>query len=199
MSAKKTQIIAAAMDAFLQNGFAVSMDHVAERAVVSKQTIYTHFKSKEALFTAIIQERVGAFRLPSEDFNTELSLDNFLVSFAEKYLVHCLSKDSINIFKLIVGEAEKIPTVASIYFKEVLESPTSILQGFFEKQNKIGNLHFPDPRLAAEQFCGMVSQHVFTKALFMPFDLDEEERRTIAKEATKVFLHGHNKLKFWMN
>ena len=46
MSAKKTQIIAAAMDAFLQNGFAVSMDHVAERAVVSKQTIYTHFKSK---------------------------------------------------------------------------------------------------------------------------------------------------------
>lgn len=199
MSAKKTQIIAAAMDAFLQNGFAVSMDHVAERAVVSKQTIYTHFKSKEALFTAIIQEKCGAFSLPSHEMNSELSLDNFLVSFAEKYLAHALSKDSINIFRLIVGEAEKIPAVAAIYFNEVLESPAAILKGYFDKQNKIGNLHFPDSKLAAEQFCGMVSQHAFNKALFMPGELDDEARHTIAKESTKVFLHGHNKLKFWMN
>ncbi|MEU7812433.1 TetR/AcrR family transcriptional regulator [Pseudonocardia sp. NPDC049154] len=51
--AKQAAILAAATDCFLADGYAgASMDRVAERAGVSKQTVYGHFGGKESLFTA---------------------------------------------------------------------------------------------------------------------------------------------------
>src|ERR1700742_4043870 len=51
---KHTAILAAATDVFLHHGFlGTSMDEVAARAAVSKQTVYKQFASKEALFIAI--------------------------------------------------------------------------------------------------------------------------------------------------
>src|SRR5262249_29879004 len=59
-AAKHERIIAAATEAFLDFGFnAANMDLVAQRANVSKMTVYTHFKSKEALFGAIIDGLAG--------------------------------------------------------------------------------------------------------------------------------------------
>ena len=44
----------AARELFLREGFGVGMDAIAAEAGVSKVTVYNHFGSKEALFTAVI-------------------------------------------------------------------------------------------------------------------------------------------------
>ena len=47
---KRCAILEAAAEEFQANGFeGTSMDRVAERAGVSKRTIYNHFENKEAL------------------------------------------------------------------------------------------------------------------------------------------------------
>src|SRR5690242_20479659 len=55
----------AAAALFLENGYqGTSMDDIAAAAQVSKQTIYTHFLSKEALFADLVlgnAERVEEF------------------------------------------------------------------------------------------------------------------------------------------
>ena len=51
---KHDAIIRAASEMFLAEGFdRTSLDQIAQRAGVSKQTIYSHFADKEALFKAI--------------------------------------------------------------------------------------------------------------------------------------------------
>jgi TetR/AcrR family transcriptional repressor of mexJK operon len=50
-------ITRAASEMFLAEGFdRASLDQIAHRAGVSKQTIYSHFADKEALFRAICAE-----------------------------------------------------------------------------------------------------------------------------------------------
>ncbi|MFJ6686865.1 TetR/AcrR family transcriptional regulator [Streptomyces werraensis] len=51
---KRQAIVQAARELFLKEGFGVGMDAIAAAASVSKVTVYNHFGSKEALFTAVI-------------------------------------------------------------------------------------------------------------------------------------------------
>ncbi|MEU2233044.1 TetR/AcrR family transcriptional regulator [Streptomyces vietnamensis] len=51
---KRQAVIRAARDLFLREGFGVGMDAIAAEAGVSKVTVYNHFGSKEALFTAVV-------------------------------------------------------------------------------------------------------------------------------------------------
>ncbi|WP_137994437.1 TetR/AcrR family transcriptional regulator [Streptomyces vilmorinianum] len=51
---KREAIVHAARALFLREGFGVGMDAIAAEAGVSKVTVYNHFGSKEALFTAVV-------------------------------------------------------------------------------------------------------------------------------------------------
>ncbi|MEU6166312.1 TetR/AcrR family transcriptional regulator [Streptomyces tanashiensis] len=51
---KRQAVVRAARDLFLREGFGVGMDAIAAEAGVSKVTVYNHFGSKEALFTAVV-------------------------------------------------------------------------------------------------------------------------------------------------
>ncbi len=58
---KHKAILDAATEIFLRNGFlGTSMDEVALQSAVSKQTVYQHFASKEALFVEIVTTMTDA-------------------------------------------------------------------------------------------------------------------------------------------
>ncbi|MGW8762268.1 TetR/AcrR family transcriptional regulator [Streptomyces sp. NPDC055815] len=61
---KRQAVVRAARDLFLREGFGVGMDAIAAEAGVSKVTVYNHFGSKEALFTAVV---AGALDEPLGD------------------------------------------------------------------------------------------------------------------------------------
>ena len=54
-SARRTQLLAAARDVFVQRGYhAAAMDEIAERAGVSKPVLYQHFPGKLELYLALL-------------------------------------------------------------------------------------------------------------------------------------------------
>src|SRR3954452_16619624 len=54
-------LLAAAMEIFAERGYRdASVDEIAARAGYSKGAIYFHFSGKEALFFALLEERVDA-------------------------------------------------------------------------------------------------------------------------------------------
>ena len=64
--AKAEAILHAASELFLSQGFqGTSMDAVAKRAGVSKQTVYSHFANKEELFKACIGAKVAGYGFDS--------------------------------------------------------------------------------------------------------------------------------------
>jgi hypothetical protein len=53
---KRQAIVDAALEIFLARGFEAGIDLIAQRAGVSKVTIYNHFGSKKELFFAVIHD-----------------------------------------------------------------------------------------------------------------------------------------------
>ncbi|MGT2443983.1 TetR/AcrR family transcriptional regulator [Ensifer adhaerens] len=60
MERTRKLIVAAASDLFLKHGFlGTNMDEIAATAEVSKQTVYSHFQNKEALFLEVVRSMTG--------------------------------------------------------------------------------------------------------------------------------------------
>jgi AcrR family transcriptional regulator len=54
----RARLLAVAYETFAAEGLAVPIDEIARRAGVGPGTIYRHFPTKEALFKAVIEDRV---------------------------------------------------------------------------------------------------------------------------------------------
>jgi AcrR family transcriptional regulator len=54
----RQRVLEAAKEAFADEGLAVPLDEIARRAGVGAGTVYRHFPTKEALFEAVILDRV---------------------------------------------------------------------------------------------------------------------------------------------
>ncbi|MEV4149407.1 TetR/AcrR family transcriptional regulator [Amycolatopsis sp. NPDC049691] len=57
----RAKVLAAAEEAFAADGLAVPLDDIARLAGVGAGTVYRHFPSKEALFQAVVLERIEQF------------------------------------------------------------------------------------------------------------------------------------------
>ncbi|HEV2780424.1 MAG TPA: helix-turn-helix domain-containing protein [Actinophytocola sp.] len=54
----RARVLAAATEAFAAEGLAVPLDEIARRAGVGAGTVYRHFPTKEALFEAVMLDRI---------------------------------------------------------------------------------------------------------------------------------------------
>ena len=57
----RARVLEAAQAAFAAEGLAVPLDEIARRAGVGAGTVYRHFPTKEALFEAVILDRITRF------------------------------------------------------------------------------------------------------------------------------------------
>ena len=122
--ARPSELLAAALDLFVEKGFAATRaEQVAHRAGVSKGTLFLYFASKEELFKAVVRENISG-RYP--EWNAEL--DAFSGSSSD-LLHHCMQAwwaefgdtKASGISKLIMSEASNFPELAAFYEKEVVE------------------------------------------------------------------------------
>ena len=84
INAKRDAILEAATTAFRDEGFeCTSMDRIAELAGASKRTVYNHFRSKEALFQAVVERLFeDAAALKRVEWDSERPIEHQLADFA---------------------------------------------------------------------------------------------------------------------
>ena len=154
---KRQQILVAASDVFLQKGFSTSsMDNVAQQAGVSKQTVYSHFDNKEALFTAVIQHKVDEYQLDSEtEACQQLPLDARLTNIARRF-VHLLQDAEVNaMYRVVIGEIKTAPQVAQLFYQAGPQHGFDMLRNLFEEAG-IKHLSKEDIRRIAVEFFNLL-------------------------------------------
>ncbi|HZU87903.1 MAG TPA: TetR/AcrR family transcriptional regulator [Stellaceae bacterium] len=155
---KAESILAAAKQSFLARGFgAVSMDAIARAAAVSKATVYAHFASKEDLFGAVIgrecERRFAGFSAQELDPN-DLAASLFVLG--RRFLELILSPDAIALHRIILGEVTRFPLLGEVFWRAGPERNLMQIEAFMRRAAAVGALELGDPRLAAEQFVGLV-------------------------------------------
>jgi AcrR family transcriptional regulator len=194
--AKREAIVAAAAEVFLEMGFgAASMDAIARTAGVSKATIYSHFTNKQALFGAIMQGRCG--RMIDTAFSAaDLAArgpEAALTLIGRQFLDLLLTPGSLPLYRLVLAEAPRFPELGQVFYRSGPDRVAGALAAYLEEQHRRGALKVDDPRLAAEQFFGMVLGHLHIKVLLaiLPEPPGPEERARVVATAVATFMDGH--------
>lgn len=161
---KRLQMLYAAGSLFLDNGFdGVSMEQIAAAAGVSKQTVYSHFGSKEELFSAIIDSKVRLHDLTDELFNTNLPIHKVLTELGRHLTDLLMSDDAIGMFRVCISEAGQRDGIATLYWKAGPERLTHRFTHYLQHQKDTGKLQIEQPHFAAQQFLSMLKGEAFMR------------------------------------
>lgn len=139
----------------MEEGYRASLDRIAARAGVARQTLYNHFQSKEALFEAVIRTNMREVLVTLE--TTDGNLRANLMQFAKVYRQKVLSPAALATFRALVAEAPRCPDLVRSFFAAGPAQTVSCLARFLDDAMARGVLRRDDAELAAELLVGMLT------------------------------------------
>ncbi|MGW1341073.1 TetR/AcrR family transcriptional regulator [Kribbella sp. NPDC002412] len=197
---KRRAILAAATEVFLQHGYlGASMDLVAAKAGVSKQTVYKQFENKERLFAEIVggtsdQLLDGLTKAYAEKLDGATDAREALGNLARYFLDSLTNSSVLQLRRLVIAEADRFPEVCGAWFTSGFERSLEALGVALTSLTDRGMLReLPDPTLAAYQFAGLVMYKPMNRAMFAGTEArpPADEFDKLADQATEVFLAAY--------
>ncbi|MEX0298498.1 MAG: TetR/AcrR family transcriptional regulator [Kordiimonas sp.] len=188
---KNAAIVEAAAHLFLDKGFdGTSMDEVAKGAGVSKQTVYSHFSSKEQLFSASIRAVIERYYPETVlDRVEEHSLEADLRVVCESYAHLLMSKEAMAMFRLLVAAAPKGPMLANLFWNAGPREMQDRLEAFLLSRVQKGELDIPDIEVASSQIvCLLKAKSHFMHSIGLIDSISEEQIQKNVDNAVDVFL-----------
>jgi len=183
---KTEAILDAAQALFSEQGGGVSMEAIARRAGVSRQTLYNRFPSKLEIGRALAARRSDAISAPLRDGGDP---ETVLTTLAAVLLDKIVGEDGRASMRGVALMSPHAPEVALAIYEAGPRESLRRLSAWLAEQDRSGRLSVPDPDGAAEMFAGMVLGHGHLRGVLgvphPPFDRD-----TRATETARRFLRA---------
>ena len=190
--AKSEAILDAAMAVLADRGVSVSMDEIARRAGVSKQTVYNHFGSKAELVRIMAERRVHEMTAPLGAPDAVENPEEALAGFARVLMTAALQTRGASLYRTAILHAPQMPDVARAMWEAGPKASRARLAEFLALETKAGRIFCPNPAEAAEFFGGMVVGSYQTAILLgVEIDLDDARIERIATEAARRFIRAY--------
>ncbi len=150
----RQRLLDAACEAFREEGYRVSIDRIASRARVARQTVYNHFPGKDALFAEVVHHAIQSVLVTLEG---DSDVRTTLLAFGEAYRAKLLSPEGIAIFRTLTAEAPRFPALAKQFFRRGPQTTRKRLAEYLARAMGKGFLRRDDPDFAAEMLTDMLS------------------------------------------
>lgn len=139
---RRAAIIAAARRSFLAKGYAAtSMSGLLKTLGGSKTTLWSHFRSKEELFAAVIEDVTASFR---QQIETGLlapgELEETLVNFCRSLTGRLAQPDALATWRLVTAESGRFPAIGQIFYRQAAGQVERALATFLQGQIDAGRL-----------------------------------------------------------
>jgi TetR/AcrR family transcriptional regulator of autoinduction and epiphytic fitness len=193
---KRADIVRAAREEFLTQGFRdTSMDRVAERADVSKRTVYNHFDSKEDLFRAITVDLIGEIHQAARvEYDPGAPLADQLHTIADREVDLVTSQNYLASFRVLLVESIALPGIAREALASVPEGQDPLAQ-WIRAAAGDGRLAVDDVAIAAQHFYSLLKGAFFWPVIAGYRSAPRgRERSVLIDSAIEMFLdHYGNK------
>jgi AcrR family transcriptional regulator len=190
--ARPQEIIEAAMDEFVANGYAnAKLADVAKRAGVVKGTIYRYFETKADVFRAVARHLVaehlsaieGVPGSPATDAITALPL----------VLSHVAGKMSdarlSGIVRMVIVEGRTFPDLAAVWHDEVIAKVAGLLTSTIERGQSTGAIRKADPALMLFSIMGPMLLGALFRDTFQGSPL-APDLHALAAQHSDLLIHG---------
>lgn len=183
---KTEAILDAALALFSEKGALASMDAIARRAGVSRQTLYNRFPSKVEIGRALAARRSDAISAPLRAGGDP---ETVLTAMAAGMLEKLLANQAGASMRGVALMSPNDPELAQAIYEAGPAEGLRRLSAWLAEKDRKGLLRIPDPDAAAEMFAGMVLGHGHLRGVLgvahPDFDLDAR-----AAEAARRFLRA---------
>ncbi len=195
---KHKAILEAATEAFLRNGYlGANMDEIATLSGVSKQTVYKHFSSKEALFVEIVTSMTGragdAVHAEMPHVEGVEALRRYLVDYAWRQLTVVMTPRLMQLRRLVIAEVPRFPDLARVLYERGPLRAMTMLAAAFERLAARDLLVLDDPMAAASHFNWLVMAEPINRAMLLGDEAipSPEALRQHAERGVRVFLAAY--------
>ena len=187
-------IVDAARELFVELGFqATTLDKVAQRAKISKLSIYRHFESKEALFSAAIASHCHQFAPQALFEGIDGSAQEQLMAVGSSLLRTLLRSDVRSVEAMVMADRTKQKSLSKLHYEAGPAHIIAQIEALLRQLHAKSLLNVPDPLRSARLFA----------ALFKGSDLlmiarfdearaeDNNEIESYCQSAVAMFIAAH--------
>lgn len=194
---KRQAILDAAEEIFVRDGYdAAVVDEIADRSGVSKQTVYAHFGNKPTLFVDVV---VGATAAAADAVGPEVEpppsedLRDHLEGYGRRLLDVVLRPRLLGLRRLAIAEVRRFPQLGEAFWAGGPRRAMAAMSERFALLHAAGLLEVSDPEVAARTFNWLLMANPLNEVMLLGDAAipDDDERRIIAAEATRVFLAAY--------
>jgi TetR/AcrR family transcriptional repressor of mexJK operon len=165
------EILRAATATFVGKGYdGTSMEEIATKAGVSKQTVYKHFTDKETLFGEVVKSTAVYANDIVASVTTLLSEAEFikggLHQLSQLLLKMFMDEELLRLRRLIISNADRMPQLGRSWYENGFERMLGSMATCFRELTSRGLMNTPDPHIAASHFFGMLLWIPMNEAMF---------------------------------
>ncbi|WP_306371112.1 TetR/AcrR family transcriptional regulator [Nocardiopsis sp. CC223A] len=170
---KREAALAAAERQFLATGYeSVTMDSIAGESGIAKQTLYSHFGSKRALFLELVTAKTVAASehvLAEDGVRIEPGCDPRAVlgEVLRAQLATVLDPSILGLRRLVIGEATRSPELAAALYEHGPRRAITSLAAILRALADLAILRVPDPELAATHLNWLVMGEPVNRAMLL--------------------------------
>jgi len=192
---KESQILAIALDLFLEKGFNdTKMEEIAKIASMSKRTLYSRFRDKQSLFFSAVEDAADRYTITIDELKdvSESSLEGTLMNVARLRLKNLATTEGTRLQRIIWSHSFQFPEFFDQIFRRTTGPTLAFLESLFTQHNQRGTLALEAPSQAAAAFLSLVlggpARQITTGKQLSTEEL--EERLTFS---VTLFLNGARK------
>jgi AcrR family transcriptional regulator len=192
---KRNQVIDAAVELFLMNGYdQTSMDGIAARAGVSKTTVYAHYADKLALFKAVVERAAESLaiepkerkRVPASE-GVEERLTHLIVSVIEA----TIQPDFRAFLRIMISESARHPDLAEIMRAPARVDVAGRIADLLAEDAAANGRKTADPLAEATFLLRMASAGPQLDSLLFPkFEPKRAQLEAHTRHVVAIFLRG---------
>jgi AcrR family transcriptional regulator len=187
----ESRMISVARQMFGAHGYgATSMAAVARAARVSKNTLYSRFPSKAALFRAIVDHQIEALDPAVKPLRSrDKSLEATLRAYAEETIRASLTSEILQLNRLITSEAARFPELAEVAAARMETGVGQVVALIADAAERDG-VPCRDPRKAARMFLTITRGWYYGDILLTNRTVSGPEIREFVDDMLRAFLAG---------
>ena len=187
----RQSIESAAVDLFLEAGYeATSIDAIAQRAMVSKATIYSHFGDKFSLFKQVV-ESFGPSAVSLTADGPAYDAQAVLGALARRVLDVMTTSQSISMARAVIGVVPRHPCVGTIFHIRTVAPLRAAVVSVLDRLAKAGTLDIDDIGSAADAFLGMLAGDFYLRRLLDQRTAGEEQ--AVVARVIAIFLGAYRR------
>ena len=188
-------IIDAARELFVELGFqATTLDKVAQRAKISKLSIYRHFENKEALFGAAMAAGCHQLFAPQALLEgVDGSVEDQLVAVGSSLLRTLLRSDVRSVEAMVMADKTSQNALSKLHFEAGPAHVIAEIEALLRQLHAKTVLNVPDPLRSARLFAALFKGSDLL--MIARFDQakaeDDNEIESYCRSAVAMFIAAH--------